>query len=533
MPQPSAPHTSPAAEPELLEAISRRQPELCLRLLQRRVHRSGVASLDAIRSELQSLPADPTAADWFQALTDGLLPPAAPTARADRAATAPTPAAGMRHGADAIPAATTRAIQADPSSPDRFAAQAEAAIDAAFAALEASFPEARSSDRAAAPPPAVLPQAGWSALRSRPVPAPATAEPAASSPATSLSDPAAAMPAAAADPSHSAAPLPPTAAPEAAAASVAQAAASGPADEAISAGAVEPEAIPSELIPSELMPSELMASEAMGSQAMGFEAMGEAAAAGSLATTAQTSRDDGAGEAAPMPAAAQPWASAPGQVELSDTRDGGTAATAVTVAAERALNSALGAARAAGHATATGMVSALDGAQTAARQVRQRFAGFRRERLSSLRQLMRDCVDETLALLNPEAEPDQEAPPPLSASGQPAATQTLQPHVGADGLEPAHDIGGGAGPLAAGTATADQAGSPAQPESRGSVVAPPPLFGSTAEATAQRPPATNRVRTNLTTPPRTSSGGSPAPAPPALADLRAWLSDPPDLPRAS
>lgn len=148
------------------------------------------------------------------------------------------------------------------------------------------------------------------------------------------------------------------------------------------------------------------------------------------------------------------------------------------------------------------------------RRLRGRIQPGRLPRLKRLRAVMQDCVEETVALLRtPEPERQEEdggfdvsqpPEPAWAAREQPRVSWTLDPL-----LPPA--------PLPV-------ASSEPQPET--------PAIKSPASAPA---PAPSQLRFGLPTGKPGDGGGSdrPAPAPDALSDLRAWLPDRSDLPRAS
>lgn len=125
--------------------------------------------------------------------------------------------------------------------------------------------------------------------------------------------------------------------------------------------------------------------------------------------------------------------------------------------------------------------------------------------LNALRSLMRDCLEETVSMLQP---PSDNAP---GAASPPAA----QPHQPLPPQDP-FSIGATPPPLAepAGTSSAIPAWMP------------PPQ--PTAPAAPSRPRQATPKRQR-----EESNASRPAPAPAALSDLRAWLPDPDDLPRAS
>lgn len=146
------------------------------------------------------------------------------------------------------------------------------------------------------------------------------------------------------------------------------------------------------------------------------------------------------------------------------------------------------------------------------RRLRGRIQPGGLPRLKRLRAVMQDCVEETVALLRtPEPERQEEdggfdvnqpPEPAWAAHEQHRVSWTLDPF-----LPPA--------PLPV-------ASSEPQPET--------PAIQSPAPA-----PAPSRLRFGLPTGKPGDGGGSdrPAPAPDALSDLRAWLPDRSDLPRAS
>lgn len=146
------------------------------------------------------------------------------------------------------------------------------------------------------------------------------------------------------------------------------------------------------------------------------------------------------------------------------------------------------------------------------RRLRGRIQPGGLPRLKRLRAVMQDCVEETVALLRtPEPERQEEdgdfdvsqpPEPAWAAREQPRVSWTLDPF-----LPPA--------PLPV-------ANSEPQPEA--------PALKSPAPAAAP-----SRLRFGLPTGKPGAGGGSdrPAPAPDALSDLRAWLPDRSDLPRAS
>lgn len=153
-------------------------------------------------------------------------------------------------------------------------------------------------------------------------------------------------------------------------------------------------------------------------------------------------------------------------------------------------------------------------------RLRGRIETGRLPRLSRLRAVMRDCVDETVALLRaPEAERHEE-------DGGFETSHSLEP---APATQEAPDFSWTLDPLplpATGPATGSSPVTPAATRQA-------PAAASTSGAASPALPApTSRLRFGLP-PAKPTVGDRPAPAPAALSDLRAWLPDSGDLPRAS
>ena len=195
------------------------------------------------------------------------------------------------------------------------------------------------------------------------------------------------------------------------------------------------------------------------------------------------------------------------------------------------------------------------------RRLRGRLQTGGLQPLSRLRTVMRDCVEETMALLSPpESERQDEdggsdtyplSAPSLAADEQPSASWDIDPF-----LPPS------TAPVSGAEAQAEAEASPAtvadsqvpeanshMPEANSQV---PEADSRVPEANSHVPEANShvpeadshapapslpsrapRLRFRLPVSQRTVGGDRPAPAPPALSDLRAWLPDPGDLPRAS
>jgi hypothetical protein len=148
----------------------------------------------------------------------------------------------------------------------------------------------------------------------------------------------------------------------------------------------------------------------------------------------------------------------------------------------------------------------------------QRWGAFGRERWQGLRDLLRDCLDESLSPLRATAEdPDAApAPPPAGQSGSARIETTAADRVTA---RPA-------------AAAASQATAPPAPASAGpgpgiGRASPPPLFGTRLDASSPDAAGDQASRRS------DAAASRPAPAPAALSDLQAWLPDSRDLPRAS
>jgi hypothetical protein len=153
-------------------------------------------------------------------------------------------------------------------------------------------------------------------------------------------------------------------------------------------------------------------------------------------------------------------------------------------------------------------------------RLRGRIETGRLPRLSRLRAVMRDCVEETVALLRtPEAEHHEE-------NGGFATNQSLE---AAPPTQAAPDFSWTLDPLpspATGPATSS---SPSVPAATGQAITADAASG--APSPSRRAPS-SRLRFGLP-PAKPAVGDRPAPAPAALSDLRAWLPDSGDLPRAS
>ena len=157
-------------------------------------------------------------------------------------------------------------------------------------------------------------------------------------------------------------------------------------------------------------------------------------------------------------------------------------------------------------------------------RLRDRIQTRRLPRLSRLRALMRDCVQETMALLQPP-EPErlnedidfELQPLPETAAGtreQPTLSWSV------DSLLP--------------EAPASNSGASPQPQAAAEPPHAPEADSGTVPVPLQAAPAPRR-RVGVPTLLPTAGGDrpAPAPAPAGLSDLRAWLPDRGDLPRAS
>lgn len=153
-------------------------------------------------------------------------------------------------------------------------------------------------------------------------------------------------------------------------------------------------------------------------------------------------------------------------------------------------------------------------------RLRGRIETGRLPRLSRLRAVMRDCVEETVALLRtPEAEHHEE-------NGGFETNQSLE---GAPPTQAAPDFSWTLDPLpspATGPATSS---SPSVPAATGQATTADAASGAPSPS---RQAPSSRLRFGLP-PAKPAVGDRPAPAPAALSDLRAWLPDSGDLPRAS
>ena len=140
--------------------------------------------------------------------------------------------------------------------------------------------------------------------------------------------------------------------------------------------------------------------------------------------------------------------------------------------------------------------------------------------LSRLRTVMRDCVEETVALLRtPEHERGTDVGPFDVGQPQEPAAATAEPPTFSWTLEAFQ-----APPQ---TPAASTPSSPTEP-----VVAPAPEADRHLSMPAP-PTRTSRLRFGLPVARPLSDDDQPAPAPAGLSDLQAWLPDRGDLPRAS
>jgi hypothetical protein len=154
-------------------------------------------------------------------------------------------------------------------------------------------------------------------------------------------------------------------------------------------------------------------------------------------------------------------------------------------------------------------------------RLRGRIRTGRLPRLSRLRAVMRDCVDETVALLRtpePERNDDdggfdlhQPLESAMPTEQQPSFSWSLDPL-----------------PLASPPPTASSDNPPPAPPSQAST-----SEANGAVSMPPRPSAASRLRFDLPVSKPAGEGDRPAPAPSGLSDLRAWLPDRGDLPRAS
>lgn len=156
-------------------------------------------------------------------------------------------------------------------------------------------------------------------------------------------------------------------------------------------------------------------------------------------------------------------------------------------------------------------------------------------RLSRLRAVMRDCLDETVALLR-TPEPDVADEPIFDTSPSPQPSQTgtdHQPPSPSWTLEPflppsTTPVAGSQAEPGAAAWRAPMISNDTAPPAPADRCTPAPMESGPAQAPAwPLPPAC------LVSRPGGPTDERPAPAPAALSDLRAWLPDRGDLPRAS
>jgi hypothetical protein len=140
--------------------------------------------------------------------------------------------------------------------------------------------------------------------------------------------------------------------------------------------------------------------------------------------------------------------------------------------------------------------------------------------LSRLRTVMRDCVEETVALLRtPEQERASDVGPFDVSQTQEPAEATAEPPSFSWTLE-AFEA----------SSQAPAAGTPSSPTEP----VPAPVPEADRRLSKPTPPTrTSRLRFGLPVAKPLSDDDLPAPAPAGLSDLQAWLPDRGDLPRAS
>lgn len=459
LPAPLAPRPDPGAQ--LLEAVRERHAQRSLKLAQQWVHRRGVLDLQRFCSTRLAGAQGPQAVAWLQDLlaletptlpSDGIPAPSAQAAatgipfQPEAAGTATASLSETSPVAWAEPAGP-----ADPTEQD-LQARAVAAVDEAFAALAQSFQEEDQALTAAPPSPLATGPLAAPLAASMNVPQPL---PVRRGLWPSLRASAASFSSALRPPRHgSPNPLVPT--PQDRARPLSEATASGPDERGLDDNA-QRDAIPLGAPPS---------SSAGDPQPQDSPTLAEPPAL--LAASGD-------------PAPEEP--DQPQDAAQSSADPASSVAAHPTDATNTAHDGLLG-------------------------RLRGRIQQRRLPRLSRLRAVMQDCVEETVALLRtPQPEPQEE-------DGGFEVSQPPEP------AWPARDQSGISWTL-----------DPFLP--------PPPLPVASsepqAEATATEPPAppASRRRFSLPVTKPAAGGDRPAPAPDALSDLRAWLPDRGDLPRAS
>jgi len=226
----------------------------------------------------------------------------------------------------------------------------------------------------------------------------------------------------------------------------------------------------------------------------------------------------------------------PATATATATAAGSDAAIAAGAPVEAALSELLQRGRAA-------VSDAVVSSQSRISDLGQRCGAFGRERWRGLRDLVRDCLDESLSPLRAAAEDG------AAAAAPPPAGQTRSSRIKGTATDSGTDSGTGSGTgrlAAAAVATAPPASASSSPGSGIGRASPPPLFGarldaaaadastaSTASTTTSAGFAASASSRDQVSRRSDAAASRPAPAPAALSDLQAWLPDSRDLPRAS
>lgn len=537
----------PDLEALLLAAVQERQQQRCVQLIGQWVHRRGLSSLAHFRDAVLPHRADAEAVQWLQALltaeagdpspaggsvtpgslTPGSLAPGSLTP----GALVPGPMAAGEMPSESLPpgspraaeppllrdrlrdraadeaaapvaqlAATTAESAPFPLRPDRGAtlrARAEAAVDAAFAALAETFPESLSPAPGAPPAPVVVPPAA-----STPQDAEAP-QPSALGGAETLAG-ISVLPAGEVVPAGEA--MTKTA-PGGEVLAVSEATTAPGGDEAIAGPAAE-EAVIAIAEPPLATPGEPQPTLCSGDA----EACPHDTSVAAAPLALDVPPLEGASPAAPPPLAV---------ASLNGIPDWDAVPA---VAQKRAAD------REAGAVTAS-TPSLRSGARALLSRVRGGIGRRGARGLSHLRTLMQDCMEETVSLLHPPTDDNiAAAPVPADTTGGAAGNRPDgRPSTPTDTATDTQTAAEMAGERAA----VDPWSLPAAPLMPSTTLAPLPRAAAPAWGDASRTDARPQRIPQPSLGRRGDTAARPAPTPAGLSELRSWLPDGADVPRAS
>lgn len=555
---PVRPPQRPDLEALLLAAVQDRQQQRCLRLIEQWVHRRGLASLAHFRAAVLPGRADAEAVRWLQTLLaaeagDPSPEPGALSPGSLGSAGLPDAAAGGSGMPTPQPAASDPEALPFPLKPDRGAAlraKAEAAVDAAFAALAETFPESLNPAPGQPSPPAPtlakvpLPavRAGASALGGIAVVpsgdamavAPAVVPVVAAAPV--LTEEVAAAPVSGDAPvadldlsGPGLAGLDPVAPLPAPSQPAAEPIIREGEDSAASqiAGQAQPDQDPAAPLGESAAP--VGAGSAPAGTVQALSASGTSGAPGAPDATAadgipqeSTALAATLAEASPPelnPAESSAWDPMPGEGSQP-------AADLQTEAADPLVEAA-----------ASPTVPVGSGVRALLSRMRGGIGRRGARGLSHLRTLMQDCIDETVSLLRAPAD-DTATPGPagtaLSAGDRSGGLDGAPTVPETTALDPWSAVPS--------SATSSPAPLPAAGLERAALRSPQPALSPNAPFAAagaapggkpQRPAAPGFRMPQQLLERRGDTAARPAPAPAALSELRSWLPDADDVPRAS